>query len=149
MTVLDGTELFLVPPCMPWYAPWNNDVDSPSTKKVAVVMHYLTSQEVRGYIGYPEWHTSNHISIATKPEHLVSAYWLLPRQTIGDEALFNRCLKMEVTPFAFPHQGKMTDIFALADIQKIMRFYRESIKTAIEEVDWVLLCSKAAKTKVI
>ena len=42
---------------------------------------------------------------------------------------------MEVTPFAFPHQGKMTDIFALADIQKIMRFYRESIKTAIEEVD--------------
>ena len=53
MTVLDGTELFLVPPCMPWYAPWNNDVDSTSTKMVAVVMHYLTSQEERGYIGYP------------------------------------------------------------------------------------------------
>ncbi len=78
-TVKDGALLYLVPPCLPWYA------SKPSSNKVAaLLMHYLTTQEAHSLKNHPDCHTSNLISTKTRPGHLVSTCWQLVHQSVSD-----------------------------------------------------------------
>ncbi len=53
-TVKNGALLYLVPQCLPWYA-----LKPTSSKVVALIIHFLTTQEAHSLKNHPGHHTSN------------------------------------------------------------------------------------------
>ena len=128
-----------MPPVLPWYAPNQHELQI-----IALVMHYLTTQEANGY-GVDD-HTSNSLRTLG---HLRSHCWQLIRQSIGDKAYFTNSIKLEVCPVAFPYGKKIDDVFANQDeISRMMEKYAVFVKSVIDSVTKVHLCSKAVAAKV-
>ena len=135
--LVNGIKLFVVPPCIPWFAPHQH-----SLMTIAVIMHYQTMEEAHGINN--ENHTSN--AIRTNGT-LRSCCWQLLRQSVGDEGYFGNCLKMEVSPVAIPYK-EIKDVFVdQNDIFDIMSKYSVFVHVIIDTVHKVHLCSKTVAKK--
>ena len=139
LELLPDAKLFVVPPVLPWYAPNQHELQT-----IALVMHYLTTQEANGY-GVDD-HTSNSLRTLG---HLRSHCWQLVRQSIGDKGYFTNCIKLEVCPVAFPYGKEINHVFAnQSEINGMMDKYSLFIKSVIDNVTKVHLCSKTVAAKV-
>ncbi len=131
-------KLYVVSPVLPWYAP-NQD----SLKTIALIMHYLTSEEARSY-GVDD-HTANSLRTLG---HLRSHCWELLRQSTGDNIFFTNCIKVEVCPVAFPYGKEIDHVFEIKEeINGMMEKYGNFLKTVIANVSGVHLCSKTVAKK--
>ena len=70
------------------------------------------------------------------------------RQSVGDEHYFNKCIKVEACPYAYPYNGKWTHIFSPENVACIKRHYAVFVKVVVDSVQLTLLCSKAVHDQV-
>ena len=132
---IDGSVLHLVPPLLPWDAPYGDNV-------AALLMHYMPSQLTNSVKG------DLHPACAKRSDgSLRSDCWEIVRQSVGEE-LYEKLLKMNFSPHAHPHNGKRTDIFSMEDSLAIMESYQVFLLFVFNTVARTHLCSQAVQNQV-
>ncbi len=105
---IDGSDLHLVPPLLPWDAPHDSSV-------IVLLMHYMPTQLTNSLKG--DLHPA---SSKRSDGSLRSDCWELVCQSVGEELYEELCVKMNYSPHAHPHNEKHTDIFLMEDSLMIM-----------------------------
>jgi hypothetical protein len=136
--LVPGAELFLIPPCLPWYIRSQNFV--------FIVMHFLTMEESHGYKNQMNANGEylNHTSNALQSDgSLRSICYEQIRQGCTDE-LFWRFGKGEAIPWAFDYGTKDNKylVFAEDHYTEIMKHYTVFMKVVINSSSKTLLCSQ-------
>ena len=134
---IDGSVLHLVPPLLPWDA-------SHFVNVVALLMHYMPTQLTNSVKG------DLHPASAEKSDgSLRSDCWELVCQSVGKEEYKKKCMKMNYSPWAHPHNGKRTDIFSMEDSLAIMASYQDFLLFVFATVAKTHLCSQAVQNQVM
>ncbi len=120
--------LHLVPLLLPWDAPHDSSV-------IGLLMHYMPTQLTNLVKGDLHPASAEH-----SDGSLRSNCWELVCQSVGNELYKIRGVKMNLSPWVHPCDGKRTDIFSTEDsleIWSLTRFFSCQSSTMLQELTFV------------
>ena len=135
--MIDGSDLHLVPPLLPWDAPHDSSV-------IILLMHYMPTQLTNSLKG-----NLHPASAKCSDGSLRSDCWELVCQSVGEELYEELCVKMNFSLHAHPHNGKRTDIFLMEDSLVIMESYQVFLLFVFNTVARTHLCYQAVQNQVM
>jgi len=112
-------------------------------KVIGLLMHYMPTQLTNSVKG--DLHPA---SAECSNGSLRSNCWELVRQSVGERLYEKQCVKMNLSPWAHPYNGKRTDIFSMEDSLMKMESYQVFLLLVFNTVARTHLCSQVVQNQV-